>query len=238
MGRPGPESVQTIPSFGDRRRRRIGILGGSFNPVHGGHLHISREALKRLKLHQVWWLVSPQNPLKSTEGMVPVRHRVATARACVNDPRILIADLEQSLGTIRTALTLRNLCQHYPNMHFVWLMGADNLAEIPRWWRWTTIFHTVRVAVFDRNPYSYGALAGSAAHRFAQVRVRRPLSIWFRTPPSWAYLAIRRHPASATVLRTKNGAVKAAKSTEGGQHPRKKHSARPGENGRHYSHHT
>ena len=201
-GRLGPESVPILPSFGDRRRRRIGVLGGSFNPAHDGHVHISCEALKRLNLHQVWWLVSPQNPLKSAKGMATSRQRVAAARAVANDTRILITDLEQRLGTIRTSLSLRSLCRRYPNLRFVWLMGADNLAEIHRWWRWTRIFHTVRVAVFDRSPYSYRALVGSAACRFAQVRVRRSSSIWFRTPPSWTYVAVRRHPASATALRT------------------------------------
>ncbi|MEQ9448844.1 MAG: nicotinic acid mononucleotide adenylyltransferase, partial [Rhodospirillaceae bacterium] len=108
-------------------------------------------------------------------------------------------------GTDRTVSTLRALSRRFPNIRFVWLMGADNLAQIPKWRRWTRIFHMVRVAVFDRSPYSYAALAGSAARRFAQVRARRPLSIWFRSPPSWTYLAIRRHPASATELRAERG---------------------------------
>ena len=220
-GRPGPNSVQRLPAFGDRRRRRIGLLGGSFNPAHAGHLHISREALKRLHLDQVWWLISPQNPLKSAENMAPASQRMAAAKAIADaNPRILVTDVERRMGDARTAHSLRSLCQHYPNLRFVWLMGADNLAEIPRWWRWTGIFHTVRVAVLDRSPYSYGALAGSAARRFARVRVGRPLSIWFRSPPSWAYMAVRRHPASATALRAENGVATPIKPIEGGRHPR------------------
>jgi nicotinate-nucleotide adenylyltransferase len=190
------------PPFGDRRRRRVGILGGSFNPAHEGHLHISREALKRLGLHQVWWLVSPQNPLKPTRGMATLDTRLAAAKdAAHGDRGIVVSALEQRLGETRTALTLKALTRRYPALRFVWLMGADNLAQMPRWWRWTRIFHTARVAVFDRNPYSYGALAGAAARRFVQARTRRPSSIWFRLPPSWTYVAIRRHPASATALR-------------------------------------
>ncbi len=220
-GKPGPKSVLYLPAFGDRRRRRIGILGGSFNPAHTGHLHISREALKRLHLDQVWWLISPQNPLKSAKTMTPAGRRTASAKKIAGaDPRILVTDVEQRLGDNRTARSLRSLCQHYPNLRFVWLMGADNLAEIPRWWRWTRIFRTVRVAVFDRSPYSYGALAGSAARRFARVRVGRPLSIWFRSPPSWAYMAVRRHPASATALRAEHGVVIPVRPKEGGRHPR------------------
>lgn len=220
-GKLGPKSVQHLPAFGDRRQRRIGILGGSFNPAHAGHLHISQEALKRLNLDQVWWLISPQNPLKSPKNMAPASQRMATARTiAAADPRILVTDIERRMGDSRTAHSLRTLCRHYPNLRFVWLMGADNLAEIPRWWRWTSIFHTVRVAVFDRSPYSYGALAGSAACRFARVRAGRPLSIWFRSPPSWAYMAVRRHPASATALRAVNDIATPTKPKEGGRHPR------------------
>ena len=199
-----PARFERAPaSFGDRRRRRIGILGGSFNPAHGGHLHISREAIKRLKLHQVWWLVSPQNPLKPARGMAPLTDRLAQARAVACDPRIVVSDVERRLGTARTALTLESLKRRHPGADFVWLIGADNLAEMRRWWRWTRIFRAVRVAVFDRSPYSYGALAGNAARRFARVRTRRPSAIWFRLPPVWTYVAIRRHPASATALRAK-----------------------------------
>jgi nicotinate-nucleotide adenylyltransferase len=202
--RRGPSTAPLAPApapFGDRRRLRIGVLGGSFNPAHEGHLHISLEALKALKLHQVWWLVSPQNPLKPAKGMAPMQTRLGQARALITHPRIAATDLEGRLGVNRTALTLKRLKQRYPATDFVWLMGADNLAQMPRWWRWTGIFRTARVAVFDRSPYSYGALAGAAAQRFAQVRTRRPSAIWFRLPPVWTYVAIRRHPASATKLR-------------------------------------
>lgn len=203
--------VPTPPPFGDRRRRRIGVLGGSFNPAHDGHLHISLEALKRLKLDQVWWLVSPQNPLKSGRDMAPLDKRVATAQKVAHDRRIVVTALEQRLGTTWTASTLKTLAQRYPAIRFVWLMGADNLAQMPRWRRWTRIFNTTRVAVFDRSPYSYAALSGAAARRFARARTRRPSTIWFRLPPAWTYVAIRRHPASATALR--------ALHTTGDEHP-------------------
>lgn len=207
--KPGhnPSFMPTPPPFGDRRKRRVGVLGGSFNPAHDGHLHISLEALKRLGLHQVWWLVSPQNPLKPERGMAPLATRLQEARniarGSAGSGRIVVTALEAQLGTTRTALTLKALTQRYPALEFVWLMGADNLAQMPQWWRWTRIFHTARVAVFDRSPYSYGALAGAVARRFAQVRARRPATIRFRLPPAWTYVAIRRHPASATALRAK-----------------------------------
>jgi len=202
-GKSAPKATPIVPPFGDRRRRRIGLLGGSFNPAHDGHVHISQEALKRLNLDQVWWLVSPQNPLKSARDMASLRDRVDQAKSVARDRRIIVTGIESDLGVNRSAQSLRALSRRYPNLRFVWLMGADNLAQIPLWWRWTRIFHTVRVAVFDRSPYSYEALAGSAARRYARSRVRRSLSIWFRSPPSWTYMAIRRHPASATALRAK-----------------------------------
>ncbi|TAK98007.1 MAG: nicotinate-nucleotide adenylyltransferase [Rhodospirillaceae bacterium] len=192
--------MKTLPPFGDRRRLRIGLLGGSFNPAHDGHVHVSREALKRLSLHQVWWLVSPQNPLKPAQGMAPLAQRMAAARSVAGDPRIIVTDVERRLGTTRTHATLRLLAKRYPRIAFVWLMGADNLAQMPRWGRWAAIFRTARVAVFDRSPYSYRAQAGAAARRFAGSR-RGARGIWAEPLPAWTYLAIRRHAATATALR-------------------------------------
>jgi nicotinate-nucleotide adenylyltransferase len=198
--RSGPD----LPPFGDRRPRRIGLLGGSFNPAHDGHIHLTREALRALGLHQVWWLVSPQNPLKAAAGMAPFAARLAGAETALAQAglgrRVLATGLEGRLGVTRTAETLALLRARYPGAAFVWLMGADNLAEIPRWWRWTGIFRADRVAVFDRSPYSYRALAGAAAIRFSHAR-RLAKTLWAHTPPAWSYIAMRRHPASATALR-------------------------------------
>ena len=137
-----------------RPARRIGILGGSFNPAHDGHRHISLEALKRLRLDEVWWLVSPQNPLKPQEGMAPFEDRIEKAKSVADHPRIRVTDIEKGFATTYTAETLARLCRRFPNQRFVWLMGADNLSQISRWNRWTRIFHTVPVAVFDRPSYS------------------------------------------------------------------------------------
>ncbi|MGE4063726.1 MAG: nicotinate-nucleotide adenylyltransferase [Rhodospirillaceae bacterium] len=192
-----------IPPFGDRRRRRVGLLGGSFNPAHDGHRHLSLEALKHLRLDQVWWLVSPQNPLKSSREMGTLNERLARARQIASHPKILATDVERRLGTTRTARTLALLTARYPNIAFVWLMGSDNLVQVRRWWRWTQIFRACRVAVFDRSPYSYKALAGAAARRFNRIGLHR---FWSRPLPVWTYVAMRRHPASATAIR--NNAAK------------------------------
>ncbi len=195
--------AQFFPVFGDRQQRRIGILGGSFNPAHDGHVHISREAKKRLGLDQVWWLVSPQNPLKPVRGMAALADRLAGARKITEHDDILVGDLESGLHSTRTAQVVATLKKRFPRISFVWLMGADNLEQIPRWWHWTRIFHSVCVAVLDRSPYAYRALSGLAAQRFRRSRTKPSRALLTRTAPAWSYLAIRRHAASGTSIREK-----------------------------------
>lgn len=199
ISRKSPEK----PAARYRPGLAVGLLGGSFNPAHDGHLHISREALKRLGLDQVWWMVSPQNPLKPQAGMAAFADRVAAARRVARDPGIRVVDIENRLGTTQTATTLERLCAAMPSTRFVWLMGADNLATIHRWYRWNKIFTTVPLAVFARPTYDSKALAGVAATRFAKARVpeRDASALAWKTPPAWMFLAIRRHAASATAIR-------------------------------------
>ena len=179
------------------------MLGGSFNPAHVGHRHISLCALHQLRLDEVWWLVSPQNPLKPVDGMASLESRIAGAVRVANHPRIRVSGLESRLGTRYTADTLRVLVRRFPAARFVWLMGADNLTQIPRWDRWATIFATVPVAVFDRSPYSYKALAGKAARRFGDARIspNRAARLANLAPPAWVFVHQPRHPASATAIR-------------------------------------
>ncbi|MDX1483308.1 MAG: nicotinate-nucleotide adenylyltransferase [Alphaproteobacteria bacterium] len=186
--------------------RRIGVLGGSFNPAHEGHLHITRLALTRLALDQVWWMVSPQNPLKSTGDMAPFADRMASAqRLAAGDNRIVVTDIETRLNTRYTTDTLRALRTTFPRTHFIWLMGADNLLQIPRWENWATIFEMVPIAVFDRATYSFGALASKAAHRFRRHRLaaREAAAAIMKRPPAWIYFHTPRHPASSTELRAR-----------------------------------
>ena len=184
--------------------RRIGLLGGSFNPAHAGHLHISREALQRLALDEVWWLVSPQNPLKPAEGMAGFAERVAAAwRVARSDRRIKVSDLEVRLGTRYSADTLHLMRKFCPLTKFVWLMGADNLAQIAVWDHWPAIFAAMSIAVFARKPYDNNALLGMAAQRYASYRVPEALaaSLASQRPPAWVFLWCRHHPASATAIR-------------------------------------
>ena len=191
---------------GDRRRVRIGLLGGSFNPAHEGHRHVAELALKRLGLDQVWLLVSPQNPLKPVAGMASQQERLASARAALaGNPRLLATDIETSLGTRYTADTLSKLKLRFPKVRFVWLMGADNLVQISRWARWTRIFQAVPVAILARSPYSQRALAARAARRLSGFRVRDRAApgLADRQPPAWVFLHTRLHPASATAIRAR-----------------------------------
>lgn len=195
---------ETTDSREQPGERRIGLLGGSFNPAHAGHLHVSRQALRLLELNEVWWLVSPQNPLKPEKGMAPLRDRMDGAWQMAHDePEISVTDIEAELGTIYTIDTLEALYQRHLRAKFVLLAGADILEEIPRWRRWEQVFETVPIAVFARKPYTLNALSGLAARRFAQFRIKEEdaPTLASRTPPAWVFLHIEEHPASATAIR-------------------------------------
>jgi len=151
----------------------------------------------------VWWLVSPQNPLKPADGMAPFEDRMAAARHLADDPRILVSDLEYRLETRYTADSLAALIKRYPRAAFVWLMGADNLAQIDQWKDWTTIFDALPIAVFDRPTYSDAALTCPAAQRFASSRMdeSRARDLAGQTPPAWVFVQGKLHAASATEIR-------------------------------------
>jgi len=198
-----------LPPYGDDRRVRIGLLGGSFNPAHEGHLHISRMALRRLALDQVWWLVSPGNPLKAGQEMAPLSTRLEGARAVARHPRVRPTAIEARLGTRYTVETVTLLQQRFPRARFVWLMGADNLAQFHRWRGWLRLAETVPVAVFDRPGYSHVPVHARAARRLAPWRRRVPAATGLvnASAPAWVFLPIRRHGASASAIRALRGAT-------------------------------
>lgn len=182
---------------------RIGLLGGSFNPAHEGHLRISRLALARLRLDQVWWLVSPGNPLKDEKTLAAYEARRAAAARLARDPRIVATGIERRLGTRYTIDTLRALKRRHPKLHFVWLMGGDNLADMTRWKDWRGIFREMPIAVIARPGYTHAARASVAAHVFAKYRrtPREAGRLAALRPPAWLLLEAWLHPASATALR-------------------------------------
>jgi len=192
-----------VSGFG---KQRVGLLGGSFNPAHAGHLYISIEALKRLKLDAVWWLVSPQNPLKSSKGMASLNVRLLSAHKVALHPRISVTALEEQIGTRYTIDTVLRIKQKFPSTRFVWLMGSDNLLQIPRWRHWNQIFNTVSIAVFARESYDFKALAGMAAHRYRNSRlpIEHAAGLVSSQLPAWTFLPLRWHSASSTSIRLSN----------------------------------
>ncbi|WP_156680978.1 nicotinate-nucleotide adenylyltransferase [Sphingomonas profundi] len=183
--------------------KRVGLLGGSFNPAHGGHRRISLAAIDALGLDEVWWLVSPGNPLKPAEGMAPLAARLASARAMARRAPIRPTAIERRLGTRFTVDTLVRLVRLYPDRRFIWLMGADNLAQFPLWRQWRRIARTVPIAVIARPGYDDRARAGLAMGwlgRFVHPPGRsREWTSW--RPPALVLLRFRPDPTSATRLR-------------------------------------
>jgi len=199
--------------------RRIGLLGGSFNPAHEGHRHISLLALKRLGLHEVWWLVSPQNPLKPRAGMAPFEERLAAARKAAGDRRLRVSDIERRLGSRYSVDTVARLRRRFPRHRMVWIVGADNLVTLADWRRWPALFAALPVAIVDRWPYSRYAGAVKPAKRFARQRIaeRRAPGLALCKPPAWTVIHGPLHPASATRLRA--GAGAAGRQGEAGRTP-------------------
>jgi nicotinate-nucleotide adenylyltransferase len=181
---------------------RVGLLGGSFNPAHEGHRLVAGLAMRRLRLDQVWLLVSPGNPLKPTTGMAPFADRLAAAARIADGRRILASGIEDAFRTRYTVDTMRLLIRRFPRTRFVWIMGADLLEQLPRWRRWTDIVRRLAFVVLPRPSYSHRALAGQAAHRLRAGR--RPASEAVLLPgaaPGWVFLPGRQNAASATAIR-------------------------------------
>ncbi len=189
-------AISTPPAFAGMR---IGLLGGSFDPAHDGHMAVSLLALKHLRLDKIWWLVSPQNPLKGKSS--PFAQRLASAEKIVRHPDIVVTGIEKKLGTNFTADTLQALKTRHGGVRFVWLMGADNLVQIHRWRNWTQIFNTMPVAVFARQ--SKSPLHSRAAIGFARQRIDASdaAGLAEQKPPAWMFMHSKLAPQSSSELR-------------------------------------
>src|SRR4029079_140012 len=179
--------------------QRVGLMGGTFNPPHEGHLICAVTALRRLQLDQLWWMVTPGNPLKSGEGLRSLHARMAASCRLATDPRIKVTGFEAALASPYTYATLRYVTRRLPGVHFVWVMGADNLAGFDRWQRWRDIARLVPMAVVDRPGWRLKALASPAAGSLARFRVPETLSAGLArmTPPAWTLLSTRLSEASS-----------------------------------------
>jgi len=189
------------PPFGPGQR--IGLFGGSFNPAHRGHLMVALYALKKLQLDWVWWLVSPQNPLKDPSETGEYAGRLADTRRIASHPRFVVTDLERQIGARTTAETLQRLQPVLCRADFVWIMGADSFANLHRWHNWLEIPATLPLAILARPGYSLRALGGPAATRFdsAQLPTHLAPKLVSRKPPAWCFIPMPLRKESSTAIR-------------------------------------
>ena len=181
----------------------IGLLGGSFNPPHAGHVHITHQALQTFGLHKVWWLLSPGNPLK-LKSPVSADIRLFECRRIMENPKVSVLDIEYKFNTYFTAQTLRKLFDYYPGVRFVWLMGADNLVNFHKWEQWTWIMENIPVGVMARPGEQVRAGLSQTAKRYQKFRVKPSdaAAIPFMTAPAWSLLGGPMQDLSSSEIRS------------------------------------
>jgi nicotinate-nucleotide adenylyltransferase len=206
--KPGPSRFRLRPSGQARLPRvapgmRIGLYGGSFNPAHAGHRHVSLLALKRLGLDRIWWIVTPGNPLKDPGELADTSSRAAEARRLAGHPRIDVTTFEEEIGARYTVDTLAYLKRRYPGVQFVWIMGADNLAGFHRWRGWRSIAAMMPIAVVDRPGWTLKAMRSRSAAALSSERIGEgeALALAGAEPPAWVFLHGPRSHLSSTALR-------------------------------------
>jgi nicotinate-nucleotide adenylyltransferase len=183
---------------------RIGLLGGSFNPAHAAHRHISLTAMKRLHLDAIWWLVSPGNPLKDTSILAPMDQRINQSRAIARHPRIHITSVEQNLRTRFTFDTVQALKKHCRGVRFVWIMGADNMSGFHHWHRWNELAHALPIVVVDRPGATFSPLSSRFGQRFCHARQAESAASALpgMAAPAWVFLSAPRSSLSSTFIRS------------------------------------
>jgi nicotinate-nucleotide adenylyltransferase len=196
-----------LPPFG--RGQRIGLFGGSFNPAHQGHVQVAQFALKRLQLDTVWWLVSPQNPLKDSSETDEYEKRFADTLRIVDHPRFVVTDLEKQIASRNTVQTLNALSVALKSAHFVWIMGADSFRDLHRWRNWSKIARLVPMAVLARPGYAMRGLGGHTSIRFAKYRIpnERAGQLALCKPPAWVFISMPLRAESSTAIRLASKAV-------------------------------
>ncbi|MCZ8177920.1 MAG: nicotinate-nucleotide adenylyltransferase [Rhizobium sp.] len=181
----------------------VGLFGGSFNPPHQGHVLVAEIALRRLGLDQLWWLVTPGNPLKNRRELAPLSERLASCETMASDPRIKVTAFEKTLGTSYTARTLDFIRARNPHVHFIWIMGADNLAGFHRWQRWQKIATTFPIAVIDRPGSTLAYLSSKMARTFDYARIDEEDAgiLWQKRAPAWTFIHGPRSTLSSSAIR-------------------------------------
>jgi len=183
---------------------KIGLFGGSFNPPHSGHFALAKYALNKLQLDYVWWMVSPQNPLKPIHETSDFNERMHQAQQIARHPRFIVTDIENSLGTTTTAQTLACLQPVFEQAHFVWLMGADSFASLHRWHDWQIIPQSLPMAVFDRPGWTTKAHACTAAKLLkpAQFNQETITLLPFARTPAWGFVPMPQRVENSTAIRS------------------------------------
>jgi nicotinate-nucleotide adenylyltransferase len=194
--------VTKLPPFG--RGQKIGLFGGSFNPAHQGHRMVALYALRRLQLDWVWWLVSPQNPLKDTKETSEYSSRFEFTKVVAQHPRFVVTDIERQIHSRNTAQSLTAISTAMRQAHFVWIMGADSFRDLDHWKRWTTIAEILPLAVLARPGYSVRALGSLAANRYARNRVQNERAgvLAKREAPAWVFVSMPLRKESSTAIRS------------------------------------
>lgn len=182
-------------------RLKVGLFGGSFNPAHSGHMHVARTALNTMGLDQVWWMVSPGNPLKDTQAPYDTRVQSVLEMGLPSQMRISHFEIANNLRYTRE--TILAMIQTHPDIQFVWLMGSDNLLQFPEWKNWQDIFAAIPIAVIARPGESLKARLGKAARIYAPARIRESQAgaLPYLTTPAWVYLTPPLNPMSSTRIR-------------------------------------
>ena len=204
----GKKNLACSLSIATTNKQTIGLMGGSFNPAHSGHRLISELAIKRLGLNKVWWLVSPQNPLKPSAGMANIEERVKTAVKISRNPKIKVMTIESFLETRYTSDLLKILSKRFSSTRFIWIMGADNLLQFSEWKNWEEITSLVRIAIFDRPKFSLKSLVADMPRRFSgyRLREREGLLLKYKKPPAWIFFHSNLNHMSATKIRSQTKA--------------------------------
>jgi len=181
----------------------VGLFGGSFNPPHEGHLLVAETALRRLGLNQLWWMVTPGNPLKSRTELAPLSERISLSERLARNPRIKVTAFEQALGSPYTARTLAYVKSRRPRVRFIWVMGADSLRTFHRWQKWRSIVQTFPIAVIDRPGSTLSFLSSRMTRTFDEARVDEDDAgaLWKKPAPAWTFLHGPRSALSSTSLR-------------------------------------
>jgi nicotinate-nucleotide adenylyltransferase len=184
----------------------IGLFGGSFNPPHAGHALVAEIALRRLGLDQLWWMVTPGNPLKNRADLAPLVERIEACETLVHDPRIKVTAFEKSFGVSYTANTLAKIKLRNPHVRFIWIMGADNLRSFHHWQNWRAIAETFPIAVIDRPGATLSYLSSTMAHSYSKARIDEDDAgvLWTKRAPAWTFIHGPRSPLSSTALRSGN----------------------------------